>query len=223
MSIQKPRATPQRKTASNAHNVEKTPRTRTPRSATTTTTASAEAAHLPDPSTPRTNVFHLDPALRDAGNSPMATSSMVTHDAPQRPYTEIPSFSTAPTIPPSPVAPVMAGVTTAQANHDAHATTPITPTATQDGGVGEFPEGLTMEELAAQFNMLQAQMARFTAPTTHNAGAAIINTQRVVLPSLTCAPNSVPKPKGSAGGGQRGYHLKAAMGLTGHEGAKIII
>ncbi|KAI0700057.1 hypothetical protein BC835DRAFT_1304245 [Cytidiella melzeri] len=77
-----------------------------------------------------------------------------------------------------------------------------------------------MEELAAQFHMLQAQMARFTAPTTHDAGAAIINTQRLVLPSLTCAPNSVPKPKGSAGGGQRGYHLKAAMGLTGHEGAK---
>ncbi|KAI0684571.1 hypothetical protein BC835DRAFT_1310500 [Cytidiella melzeri] len=109
----------------------------------------------------------------------MATSSMVTYDA-QPPYTDISTFSTAPTIPPSPVAPVMAGVTTARANCDAHATTPITPTGTQKRGVGKFPEGLTMEELAAQFRMLQAQMTRLMAPTTHNAGAAIINTQHLV-------------------------------------------
>ncbi|KAI0685310.1 hypothetical protein BC835DRAFT_1310069 [Cytidiella melzeri] len=112
----------------------------------------------------------------------------------------------------------MAGVTKAQTNHDTHTTTPITPTGTQNRGVSEFPECFTMEELATQFHILQAQMAWFTAPTTHNAGTA--NMQHLVLPSLTCAPNSVPKPKGSAGGGQRGYHLKVAMGLTGHKGAK---
>ncbi|KAI0683349.1 hypothetical protein BC835DRAFT_1423386 [Cytidiella melzeri] len=178
MSIQKLYAPPQRKTASNAHNVEKTPRTQTPRSATTTIAALAEAAHVPYSSTPQTDVFHLDPALRDASNSPMATSSIAIFDAPQPPYTKILTFLTAPTIPVSLAAPIMAGVTTAQANCDAHATTPITPTGTQNRGVSKFPEGLTMEELAAQFHFLQAQMAWFTAPTTHNAGAAIINMQR---------------------------------------------
>ncbi|KAI0699018.1 hypothetical protein BC835DRAFT_1304659 [Cytidiella melzeri] len=78
--------------------------------------------------------------LRDASNSPMATSSIVTYDAPQPPYTEIPTFSTAPTIP--------AGSSYGWCHNS---------TGMQNGGVGKFSEGLTMEELAAQFHILQAK------------------------------------------------------------------
>ncbi|KAI0083143.1 hypothetical protein BDY19DRAFT_910818 [Irpex rosettiformis] len=78
---------------------------------------------------------------------------------------------------------------------------------------------LDVATLMRQMQHLQAQFMAFTAPPTTPGADPMTNAtgRRLVVPTLSEAPDSVPKPKGSAGGGQRGYHLKAAMGLTGSD------
>ena len=67
-------------------------------------------------------------------------------------------------------------------------------------------------------NCALAQLAAFTASPTVSGVDPVTNTTGCRLPlTLTNTPNSIPKPRGSAGGGQRGYHLQEAMGLTGPE------
>ncbi|KAI0755876.1 hypothetical protein BC629DRAFT_1444455 [Irpex lacteus] len=68
-----------------------------------------------------------------------------------------------------------------------------------------------------------AQFKAFTAPPTTSGADRFTNAtgRRLVVPTLSDAPGSVPKPKGSAGGGQRGYNLQAAKGLTGPDSHKL--
>ena len=68
-----------------------------------------------------------------------------------------------------------------------------------------------------------AQFAALTAPPAEPGADPRFNAtgRRLIVPTLNDAPGSIPKPRGSAGGGRRGYHLQAAMGLTGPDSDKL--
>lgn len=72
-------------------------------------------------------------------------------------------------------------------------------------------------------DLSSAQLDAFTAPPTTPGADRFTNAtgRCLIVPLLSDAPGSVPKPRGSAGGGQRGYHLQAAMGLAGPEGDQL--
>ncbi|KAI0738752.1 hypothetical protein BC629DRAFT_307345 [Irpex lacteus] len=157
---------------------------------------------------------YLDPQLREEG----------TTSAPLAPLPAAPANSIGQVVSNAPAMPQPGVVDTAPgaALGAGPVAQNIAPEVQFDLELAVNPQ-VDLAALAANLQAIQAQLNAFTAPPTTPGADRFTNAtgRRLVVPTLSDAPGSVPKPRGSAGGGQRGYHLQAAMGLAGPEGDQL--